>query len=70
MIFVDVDQVKTYLSKLIERTRAGEVSPEPRVPGLLVGQIEIAPDFDEPPPGFTEDTRRLRRGEPRVRSDP
>jgi prevent-host-death family protein len=27
---------------------------EPRTPGLLAGQIEIAPDFEEPPAGFTE----------------
>ena len=33
---------------------AYEASSEPRTPGLLAGKIEIAPDFDEPPPGFTE----------------
>jgi len=54
MIFVDVDKAKTCLSKLIERVRVGEVSPEPRTPGLLAGQIKIAPGFGEPLPGFTE----------------
>jgi hypothetical protein len=54
MIFVDVDKTKTYLSKLIERVRAGEVSSEPRTPGLLAGRIEIAPDFDDPAPVFAE----------------
>jgi prevent-host-death family protein len=27
---------------------------EPRQPGMLAGQIEIADDFDELPPGFAE----------------
>ncbi|HYZ78015.1 MAG TPA: type II toxin-antitoxin system prevent-host-death family antitoxin [Gaiellaceae bacterium] len=27
-------------------------SSEPRTPGLLAGQIEICPDFDELPPAF------------------
>jgi prevent-host-death family protein len=72
MIFVDVDEAQTNLSKLIERAATGEVvvvasagrpvakivayeaSSEPRTPGLLAGQIEIAPDFDEPPLSFTE----------------
>ena len=33
---------------------AYEPSPKQRAPGLLAGQIEIAPDFDELPPGFGE----------------
>jgi prevent-host-death family protein len=33
---------------------AYEASSEPRTPGLLAGRIEIASDFDEPPPGFIE----------------
>jgi hypothetical protein len=51
---VDVEKAKTYLSKLIERVRTREVSSARRTPGLLAGKIEIAPDFDEPAPGFTE----------------
>jgi prevent-host-death family protein len=27
---------------------------EPRTPGMLAGEIEIADDFDELPPGFAE----------------
>jgi hypothetical protein len=54
VIFVDADEAKTYPSKVIERVKKGEVSPEPRTPGLLAGRIEIAPDFDEPAPGFAE----------------
>ena len=67
MIFVNVHEAKTHLSKLIKRAAAGEevvvasagrpvakivayeASSEPRTPGLLAGQIEIAPDFDELP---------------------
>jgi prevent-host-death family protein len=72
MIFVNMHEAKTHLSKLIKRAAAGEevvvasagrpvakivayeTSPEPRTPGLLAGQIEIAPDFDELPPGFAD----------------
>jgi len=58
MIFADVDEAQTYRSKLIKRAKAGEevvvaivayeASSELRTPGLLAGQIEIAPGFDEP----------------------
>jgi prevent-host-death family protein len=72
MIFVNVHEAKTHLSKLIKRAAAGEevvvaragrpvarivaydASTEPRAPGLLAGQIEIGPDFEELPPGFAE----------------
>jgi prevent-host-death family protein len=33
---------------------AYETSSEPRKPGLLAGQIEIAPDFDELPPDLAD----------------
>lgn len=71
MIFVDVDETQTNLSKLIDRVTAGEEvivvdggrrvariiayeAREPRKPGLLAGQIEIAPDFEKLPTGFPE----------------
>jgi prevent-host-death family protein len=72
MIFVNVHEAKTHLSKLIKQAAAGEevvlaragrpvakivpyeASSEPRTPGLLAGQIEIAPDFDELPPDLAD----------------
>jgi prevent-host-death family protein len=33
---------------------AYEASSEPRAPGLLAGQIEIAPDFDQLPGSFAD----------------
>jgi prevent-host-death family protein len=72
MIFVNVHEAKTNLSKLIKQAAAGEEvvvasagrpvakivayeAPfEPRTPGLLAGQIKIAPDFDELPPDLAE----------------
>jgi prevent-host-death family protein len=72
MIFVNMHEAKTHLSKLIKQAAAGEevvvasagrpvakivayeASSEPRKPGLLAGQVEIAPDFDALPPGFAD----------------
>ena len=31
-----------------------EAPPKPRKPGMFKGMIEIAPNFDDPIPGFTE----------------
>jgi prevent-host-death family protein len=38
----------------VARIVAYESSSEPRTPGLLVGQIEIGPDFEQMPPPFAD----------------
>jgi prevent-host-death family protein len=47
---VVISSAGTPVAKLVGYTPADG----PRTPGLLAGQIEIAPDFDELPPGFDE----------------
>jgi len=40
--------------KPVAKIVAYTVPTEPRVPGLLKGQIEMAPDFDETPDDFAD----------------
>jgi antitoxin (DNA-binding transcriptional repressor) of toxin-antitoxin stability system len=64
-MLVDLHEAITNLSRLVDQTLAGEVviimrdgQPvarlvpirQERVPGLVRGQVHIAPDFDEPLP--------------------